>query len=235
MESSQFVSTLQSGSRTCATCGGAVGTGEEASGSPPYVFAIGRIEARFPSLGVEKEFAQATGRGSTAGLTDRQTFQSILTERSKSLLARQLCWVLSIEGLETYLLVPRDSADLDLLLDAVRGDPRAIDLDVVVGVRGPIAPPQACNGLQVPIVVFDQIWSFDRDELISAIPRPEQMTPEQFEPGSRRLYDRIMQMADNAGATDEHRAINYLASHRDLADLPSDNGTVWTQLRTYRS
>jgi hypothetical protein len=25
------------------------------------------------------------------------------------------------------------------------------------------------------------------------------------------LFDRIMQMADNAGATDEHRALNYLA------------------------
>ncbi|MCU1345256.1 MAG: PatG Domain, partial [Acidimicrobiia bacterium] len=27
-----------------------------------FVYAIGRIEPRFPSLGVEKEFAQATGR-----------------------------------------------------------------------------------------------------------------------------------------------------------------------------
>ena len=32
--------------------------------------------------------------------------------------------------------------------------------------KGPIAPPQMCNGLMVPIVVFDQIYSFDRDALI---------------------------------------------------------------------
>jgi hypothetical protein len=38
------------------------------------VYAIGRIEARFPRLSVEKEFAQATGRAETAGQTDQQAF-----------------------------------------------------------------------------------------------------------------------------------------------------------------
>ena len=32
-----------------------------------------------------------------------------------------------------------------------------------------------CNGLVVPIVVFDQIYSFDTAALIKAIPRPEKM------------------------------------------------------------
>ena len=35
---------------------------------PAYVYAIGRIEPRFPTLSAEKEFAQATGRAETAGL-----------------------------------------------------------------------------------------------------------------------------------------------------------------------
>ncbi len=39
--------------------------------------------------------------------------------------------------------------------------------------RGPIAPPEMCNGLMAPIVVFDQIYSFDRDALIKAIPMPD--------------------------------------------------------------
>src|SRR6266568_9214149 len=67
-----------------------------------------------------------------------------------------------------------------------------------------------CNGLMLPIVAFDQIYSFDRDALIKAIPRPENVTAEEFEPAAGELFDRIMQMADNAGATDEHRALNYL-------------------------
>jgi hypothetical protein len=32
----------------------------------------------------------------------------------------------------------------------------------------------------------------------------------QFAPAAAELLDRIMLMADNAGATDEHRALNYL-------------------------
>src|SRR6266568_6140678 len=68
-----------------------------------------------------------------------------------------------------------------------------------------------CNGLMLPIVAFDQIYSFDRDALIKAIPRPENVTAKEFEPAAGELFDRIMQMADNAGATDEDRALNYLA------------------------
>src|SRR5271169_6074876 len=47
----------------CPTCAARV--------TPPsYVYAIGKIEARFPSLSIEKEFAQATGRADTKGMTE---------------------------------------------------------------------------------------------------------------------------------------------------------------------
>lgn len=59
-------------------------------------------------------------------------------------------------------------------------------------------------------MVVDQIYSFDRDALIKAIPKPK-ASGEKFAPAAEELFDRIMQMADNAGATDEHRALNYLA------------------------
>jgi len=175
-----------------------------------FVYAIGRIEPRFPSPGVEKEFAQVIGRAATKGKTDREAMRAVLSERENRYLARQLCWVLSIQGLETYLLTPRDPADFDLLVEAVRANPRPTDLDVVIGVRGPIAPPEMCNGLMVPIVTFDQIYSFDRDALIKAIPRAEKGA-KGLQPAAEELFDRIMQMTDNAGATDENRALNYLA------------------------
>jgi hypothetical protein len=178
---------------------------------PAYVYGIGRIEPRFPSLSAEKEFAQATGRAETAGLTDRQALHEVLSQRQNRYLARQLCWVLTIEGLDTYILQPRDPADLDLLVEALRPTPRLTDVDVVVGVRGPIAPPELCNGLMVPLVGFSQIYSFDVDSLIKSIPRPEKVTAKDFDAVAEELFHRIMQMADNAGATDEHRALNYLA------------------------
>jgi cyclic patellamide precursor peptide PatG len=110
--------------------------------------------------------------------------------------------------------VPHDSQDLDLLIEAVRAKPQATDLDVVIGIRGPIASPEICNGLMVPIMVFDQLYSFDRNLFLDAIPRPESAPEgenERFEATAGELFDRVMQMADNAGATDEHRALNYLS------------------------
>src|SRR4051812_18195504 len=73
-----------------AGIGGATGTGLAGADTPPsYVFALGRIEARSPSLAVEKEFAQSTGRAGTAGLTDRQALQRVLSDRRNRYLARQ--------------------------------------------------------------------------------------------------------------------------------------------------
>ncbi len=194
---------------SCPACATAE-AGSAQAATLHYVYAIGRIEPRFPRPSVEKEFAQATGRAETSGLTDRQAVQKVLSQRQNRYLVRQLCWVMTIEGLETYILVPRDPADLDLLIEAVRAIPNPADLDVVTGVQGPVAPPEMCNGLMVPIVAFDQIYSCDRESLIKAIPKPEKTPAKEFA-AAEELFDRIMQMADNAGATDEHRALNYCA------------------------
>ncbi|HEU5407124.1 MAG TPA: hypothetical protein VFU48_05120 [Nitrospira sp.] len=190
---------------SCPTCAGM------ASMPASYVYAVGQIEARFSRLSVEKEFAQATGRAETAGQTDQQVFYNVLSKPENRYLARQLCWVLVIQGLETYLLKPRDPRDFDRSVEAIRPQPSPLDLDVVIGTRGPIAPLELCNGLMVPIVVTDQVYSFDREALIKAIPRPEKMTGKQFDAAAGEVLDRILRMTDNAGATDEHRVLNYLA------------------------
>jgi hypothetical protein len=176
-----------------------------------YVYALGRVDPRFPSLSVEKEFAQATGRAETAGLTDRAALHRILSDRQNRYLGRQLCYVFTVEGVEAYILQPRIPTDIDLLVEAIRPAPRATDVDLVIGVRGPIAPPELCNGLMVPVVVFDHIYSFDVDSFIKAIPRPEKMAATEFEHAAEELFSRVMQTADNAGTMDEHRALNYCA------------------------
>jgi len=195
----------------CATCS-AEGASDNGQAAAQYVYAIGKMEARFPNLAAEKEFAQAAGRADNSSKTEQQTFHSVLSDPHNRYLVRQLCWVLTIQGLETYLVLPRDPADIGLLVESISPDYDPSDIDVVIGLRGPIAPATMCNGLMVPIVVFDQIYSFKRDELIKAIPKPaEKAKAAQFKPAAEELFRRIMQLTDNAGATDEHRALNYLA------------------------
>src|SRR5438034_9006156 len=85
---------------SCPTCG--VGT---TTMSASYIYALGRIEARFPRMLVEKEFAQVTGRADTIGLTDRQALHKIVTVRQDRYLVRQLSWVITVEDTITYILL----------------------------------------------------------------------------------------------------------------------------------
>jgi PatG Domain len=191
-----------------------------------YIYALGRIEPRFPRLSVEKEFAQAAGRAETVNLTDRQALRRVLEQNRY--LVKQLCWVMTVGGLETYIVVPRDPTEWNLLAESLRPSPHPGDVDLVVGTRGPLAPPEMCNGLTVPIVAFDQLYSFDRDSLIASIPRPEAVPAERFADAAAEVFDRVMQMTDNAGATDEHRALNYLtvrypATYGAVADAHARN------------
>jgi hypothetical protein len=194
--------------QSCPTC-----SASKNAGQVQYIYALGRIQPRFPSVGIEKEFAQATSRKTTAGLSDNQVMLEILLEPQNRYLARKLCWILSIQGLETYILQPMNPADLDMLIESLRPSPRLTDINVVIGLLGPIASPQHCNGLQIPIVGFDQVYSFDVDTLIKSIPNPGKVKT--FTPIAEELFMRIMQMTDNAGATDDHRVLNYLSVRYD--------------------
>ncbi|MEO7261105.1 MAG: hypothetical protein ABI047_07620 [Jatrophihabitantaceae bacterium] len=181
---------------------------------PPYIYAIGHVEPRFTNLAVEREYAQVVGRYDTQGKTEQECLQLVLADRENRYLARHMCWLFSVERLPTYLLVPRDPVDIERLIEGVRPSAQPTDLEVVVGVRGPMAPPEVCDGLVLPIVAFDQLYSFQREDLIGAIPMPADATEEdeeQFRQSAGELFDRFMQIADNAGSTDEHRALNYLS------------------------
>jgi hypothetical protein len=200
--------TPQTGSASCPTCAGATPNG---TAPRTYVYAIGSIQMRFPDISVEKEFAQVIGRTNTKGMTDPEAMLKVLSERENRYLARRVCWIMTIEKMDTYILLPRDPADFDLLVGSVRPNPSPSDVDVVIGIKGPIAPADMCNGLQAHVVAFDQIYSFDRDAIIKAIPRPDKTPAKEFAAAAEELFDKIQQMADNAGATDEYRAANYLA------------------------
>jgi PatG Domain len=190
----------------CPTCAATAAAGKDHS----FIYALGQVEYRFPRLSIEKEVTQATGRVDTTGQTDRQAFFEVVSKRANRYLARQLCWVLTIQGVETYILAPREPADLELLIESIEPQPVPW-ISTVIGRRGPIARPEYCNGLMLPIVIFDQIYTFSREALIRAIPRPEEAEARDFDAAAYEVLDRIMLMADNAGSTDEQRALNYLS------------------------
>lgn len=194
----------------CSSCAAAQAGGQPSPqpAAPPCIYVIGHIEPRFPRLSVEKEARQATVRGKHHG-TDREVMAQVLHDPKNKYIVRQLCWVLSVQGIETYILVPRDG-DYQPLIDAYRAEPKPGDLELVIGIRGPIANPEMCNGLMVPIVIFDQIYAFDRESMLGSIPRPEG-ADENFTKAAAEMFDHLIQQNDNAGSSDADRALNYLA------------------------
>ena len=109
--------------------------------NPSYVYAIGKVVHRFPTRSLELELAQATGRRSeeeTRSRTREEVIHKALTDPANRYIARQICYVLTIEGLETYILVPTDPLDIDRLAQALAPSPGDVrDIDVIVGRRGP--------------------------------------------------------------------------------------------------
>lgn len=63
----------------------------------------------------------------------------------------------------------------------------------------------------VPMVIFDQLYSFDVDTLLEALSRPAGAKADQWKAATQEVFGRITQMNHNAGATDADRALNYLS------------------------
>lgn len=175
-----------------------------------FVYALGRVAPLFPHLSLEREFIHAAGRPEASVLGDRQVLHDVLSERQHRYLVRQLFWILTTDGVESYMLQPRDPDDFTLLVDALRPAPSPQDIDVVIGVQTDTAPASGSCGLSLPLVVFDQLYSFDKSTFVKSIPHGEAAAESRFEASAGELLDRIMGLAGNSGASDEHRALNYL-------------------------
>jgi hypothetical protein len=120
--------------------------------------------------------------------------------------------VLSIQGVDTYILQFHDSADLQSLIDAINPATSETGLHVVIGLRGPLAPAGYCNGLSLPMVSISQIFTIDAASLTRSVPKPDRMEEGAFRSALQDVLVPVMQISDNVGAKDEHRAINYLTA-----------------------
>ncbi|HSY00472.1 MAG TPA: hypothetical protein VLG91_24275 [Streptomyces sp.] len=208
--------------------GGGAGHGDT---GPGYVYVLGRVRAVFPDLSVQHEFSQVASADGIRDATDADALHRVLSAPENRYLARQMCYVLSVQGLDTYVLEPVDPMGLDDLVAALRPVRDSRDLAVVVGTLGPVLPPGACQGLSVPVVHVEKIWAFDSRELIEAIDRPDDTSRKEFERTAREVLDRVLQLNNNAGLDPTHRALNYLTVreqeiYRKTSDMRAEGYTL---------
>lgn len=188
----------------CASCGSGLPAGTPAAPPvqvPAAVVAVGAITCAFPSLSVEKEFAQLLGQKDFNGFTDRQTMYSILSKPENRYLARRMCFLLTPYGTgasPAYVLMPEEQDDIDLLVDTLKRPVSSTEFDVVKGQVIGIAPPALCNAQQLPVLSFYQLYSFGLEEFLGALPRPDKMAEAEFKTACDEVFHRALHLASNA-------------------------------------
>lgn len=165
-----------------------------------FVYAIGLLKPFFPSLDLQQQFLAAAGQIGAKPDDYYQVFnyqsnpENPNSYRPFLYIAEQVCWILSINNVDTYIAVPRAQLELNGFIDALKPPTGATSsqpsLSLVIGTLGPLAPPHYCAGLRLPIVVCEQ---FNQpNATIEAAAKALNLKP-------------------NDGTSDVDRAVNFLA------------------------
>jgi PatG C-terminal/Subtilase family len=195
-----------------------------------FIYVLGTVDIRFPDQSISEELQTVAA---TLGINQdlerplREWYGRVLSRSEARYVARQLCWILKVEGQPAYYLVLRDLHDLDDLIKCLtRPEPATPhyheDLDLLVG-SSSLVPVGLCSGIEAPVLAVDQLCSFKsgfqadwfKREPETPAPRPRRGAPAPAEPGPEllnELFKTLVQSADNIGDTDDWRALNYLAA-----------------------
>jgi hypothetical protein len=213
---------------SCGALGGACTCANGQSSPLSFVYALGSIDVLFPDQSISEELQSvARTRGIEMGANEslRSWYARVLAEPGARYVARQVSWVLRIEGIPAYYLTLQDLHDLDDLIGCLR-DPTD-DLELAVGLSSLIRT-EVSPGVRAPVLNVDQLASFNRNDIIAwfntssgAKRRRGDSDPSEL---FNELFKDLFQSADNFGQTDQWRALNFLAVrypplHRQLAKM----------------
>jgi hypothetical protein len=209
--------------QACPRCSVAQGTLAET-----FVYAIGKLEMKFPTVGIEREFQQreaALHRLQEPRSADQKRGERIAAVLSAHVhLAQRVCYLFNMSNMPAYALGITSTLQREAVLEALRGSDNLNRWCVLIGRRGPIAPPSACGGILVPVVACDQFYTFTLDEWVkllaaTVMPALKRKTVDQdvFVSSAQEFFARIVASTENVGITDGHRALNYaLMQHPGL-------------------
>ncbi|WP_448612619.1 cyanobactin maturation protease PatG family protein [Modestobacter sp. URMC 112] len=162
----------------CATCGQPTGiqgtTAAQAQGlgtdwpaaSGPLL-AVGRLRAHFPTLGLQREYAEAAGVDPDAIVTSRD-LRDVLADSDNRYLARQVCWTFAVQSVDVCQVLPRHDAELDELIDALGPDNEGT-VQVLIGEAASRNTFAGCWLPDLPGVATIQILSFGLNELVTSL------------------------------------------------------------------
>jgi hypothetical protein len=131
------------------------------------ILAVGRLRASFPSLGHQREYADAAQIDPDATVTSSD-LADVLSLEENRYLARQVCWIFTVLGVDVCQVVPRFNADLDEMMDTLAAEDDGT-VQVLVGEPAPGRPAPGCWDIDLPAVASVQLHSFAMDEFAEAM------------------------------------------------------------------
>lgn len=194
------------------------------------LLAVGRLRASFPSLGLQREYAEAAQVDPDA-LVSTSDLKDLISHDEHRYLARQLCWIFTVQSADTCAVVPRTDADLDELMQSLAPDDED-PVQVLVGEPATGLTPPGCSDAGLPMVSPVQLLSFTMEEFADALGQRYDAdraanAPDKGEDGAevagatgdeprwrtmvRDVFNRLTRRTDSTGFGDEDRARNYLA------------------------
>jgi len=190
---------------SCGGLGGGCSCGGMDNMPPSYIYAVGELKPVFPTLDLQKEFESAA---KALQVSEKDYYGVFSTEGQPYMyIAEQTRWILSINNIDAYLIVPRSQLELNDIINALKPPSNTIEksMTVIIGQKGPMAPPDFCKGLQLPIVVCSQLYFFTLDQLMSGL--------NSGDIDAEVISDVInsLEFKPNDGASAKDRAVNYLA------------------------
>lgn len=192
--------------QTCPSCGNTAARITAQTTLDPWVYVLGDVDPKYPTLAVEKEATGAIARlgGAARGLSNDAALQMALEAPENAYLVREMCFVLLVQEVETYILVPRSPLDYPKLVEAAK-----YELSAVVGIIGPVADPSVCNGLILPYLIFDVIYNFNKPDLVASMPLPQGADEAKFRAAASDIFNRVTPLTNIGQGT--ARALAYLA------------------------
>lgn len=169
-----------------------------------YVYAIGQLQARFPTADIEKEFTQVLAGMDTSGKNDAELRYEVLSKAENAYLAREMSWILVINNMDAFQVEPRSTLELGDMVEAIKPSSAEQVYDVVIGTQEPLA------GGDLKWVVCNRIFHFKAQEFAASVPKPQGAGAD-FEQAVLDMLVQMQQFTQSPGETRRQRAINYVA------------------------
>jgi len=129
--------------------------------------AVGRLRASFPSLGLQREYAEAAEADPDAPVASSD-LKELISQDEYRYLARQMCWVFTVNSVDVCVVVPRSDTDLDEMVESLAADDEDRVL-VLVGEPATRLPASGCSDAGLPMVSPVQLLSFTMDQFAGAV------------------------------------------------------------------